>query len=71
MKNVLKIFHSVNPLNLITDRADGYIEEKNGDKYLILFSTGKIKKVLRKYTKLWNGIKNLIEKYMINQVNME
>ena len=71
MKNVLKIFHSVNPLNLIIDRVDGYIEEKNGNKYLILFSTGKIKEVLTKHTKLWNGIKNLIEKYMINQVNME
>ena len=31
-------------------------------KYLILHSTDKNKTVLIKYTKLWDGIKNLIEK---------
>ena len=54
--------HSVNPLYLIIDKADGYIEEKNGNKYLILASTDKNKEVLTKYTELWDGIKNLIEK---------
>ena len=28
--------HSVNPLYLIVNHANGYIEEKNGNKYLIL-----------------------------------
>ena len=51
-----------NPLHLIIDKADGYIEEKNGNKYLILASTDKIKESLTKYTKRLDGIKNLIEK---------
>ena len=33
--------NSVNPLYLIIDKVDGYIEEKNGNKYLTLVSTGK------------------------------
>ena len=40
--------NSVNPLYLIIDRMDGYIEEKNGNKYLILTSTDKNKEVLIK-----------------------
>ena len=63
--------NSVNPLYLIIDEVDGYIERKNGNKYLILDSTDKNKKVLIKYTKLWDGIKNSIEKVVINWVNME
>ena len=58
VKDHLKI-HSVNPLYLIISEVDGYIEEKNGNKYLIFASTDK--KPLRKYIELWNGIKNLIE----------
>ena len=27
--------HSVNPLYLMFDKVDGYIDEKNGNKYLI------------------------------------
>ena len=59
--NYLNI-NSVNPLYLIIDEVDGYIERKNGNKYLILDSADKNKKVLIKYTKLWDGIKNSIEK---------
>ena len=40
--------NSVNPLYLIIDRMDGYTEEKNGNKYLILTSTDKNKEVLIK-----------------------
>ena len=47
--------NSVNPFHLFIDEVDGYIEEKNGNKYLILHSTDKNEKVLIKYTKLgWN-----------------
>ena len=60
---------SANPLYFIIDfiiyfihLLDGYIEEKNGNKYLIFASTDKNKEVLTIYTKLWDGIKNLIEK---------
>ena len=54
--------NSVNPLYLIIDEVDGHFEEKNRNKYLILDSTDKNKEVLIKYTKLWDGIKNSIEK---------
>ena len=52
---------SVNPLYLIISEVDGYIKEKTGNEYLILNSADKHKEVLKKYTKLWNGIKNEIE----------
>ena len=50
--------YSVNPLYLIIGKVDGNIEEKNGSKYLVFDSTDKNKEVLKKYTELWNGIKN-------------
>ena len=54
--------YSVNPLYLIIDKVDGYIEEKNGNKYLVfdsteLHSTDENKEVLKKYSELWDGIK--------------
>ena len=38
------------------------LNKKNENKYLILDCTEKNNKVLIKYTKLWDGIKNSIEK---------
>ena len=44
MKNFDYInIHSVNPLYLIIDKVDGYIEENNENKYLILAFTEKKK----------------------------
>ena len=37
--------------------VDGYIEENNGNKYLTFDSTEKKKKVLEKYSSLWDKIK--------------
>ena len=54
--------NSVNPLYLIINEIDEYIKEKDGNKYLTLVSTDKNKEVLTKYTELWDGIKNSIEK---------
>ena len=54
--------NSVNALYLITGKADGYIEEKNGGKYSTFASTDKNIEVLEKFTKLWNKIKNSIKK---------
>ena len=54
--------NSVNPLYLIINEIDGYVEEMNGNKYLTLVSRDKNKEVLTKYTELWDGIKNSIEK---------
>ena len=38
--------------------ANGYIEEKGVNKYLIFDSTDKNKELLKKYNDVWNGIKN-------------
>ena len=53
--------YSVNPLYLIIGKVDGHIEEKNGSKYLVFDSTDENKEKFKKYTELWNGIKNEIE----------
>ena len=53
--------NSVIPLYLIIAEVDGYIEENNGNKYLTFASTDKNKKVLEKYTKLWDEIKYHIQ----------
>ena len=47
---------------LIIVKVDGYIEENNWNKCLVFSSADKNKELLKKYTELWNGIKNLIEK---------
>ena len=57
--------YSVNSLHLIIGKVDGHtecnsVEEKNGSKYLV-FDSDKNKEVLKRYTELWNGIKNEIE----------
>ena len=54
--------HKVNPLYRIIGDTDGRTEKKNGNKYLIFASTYKNKRVLKKYTKLWDKIKDLIKK---------
>ena len=41
--------YGVNPLYLRIDHASGYIQEKNGDKYLIFNCDHESKKVLKKY----------------------
>ena len=61
--------NSVNPLYLIIDKTDEYIEEKNGNKDLTLVSTDNNKEVLIKYVELWDKIKNLIECKSIEKIN--
>ena len=48
--------YRVNPLYLIIDHANGYIEEENGNKYLIFDSVDENKEVLKKCTDFWDGI---------------
>ena len=43
------------------NHASGYIEEKNGNKYLIFDSVDENKEVLKKYADVWDGIKNKIK----------
>ena len=59
--NYVKI-NSVKSLDLTINGVDGYVEELNRNKYLTLVLKDKNKEVLTKYTKLWDGIKNSIEK---------
>ena len=54
--------HSVKPLYFIIGKVNGYINKKNGNKYLVFASADKYKEVLQKYTEFWDRIKNLIEK---------
>ena len=49
---------SVNALYLRINYTNGYIEEKNGNKYLIFYSVDENKEVLKKYADVWDGIKN-------------
>ena len=54
--------YSVNPLYLLVNHANGYIEEKNGNKYLIFDSTDENKELLKKYNDVFNEIRNKIKK---------
>ena len=57
--------NSVNPLYLMINRIDGLIKEKNGDKYLNIALTDRNTEVLREYSKVWNGIKDINKKIII------
>ena len=54
--------NSVNPLYLLVDEIDGFIEEKEGSKYLNIASADSISEVLKKYAEVWSGIKDLVHK---------
>ena len=51
----------MNPLHLLVKHAKGYIEEKNGNKYLIFDTNNENKELLKKCNDVWSGIKNKIE----------
>ena len=54
--------NSANPLYLMINRIDRFIEEKNGVKYLNISDTGKISEILKKYNQVFDGIKYHIKK---------
>ena len=54
--------NSVNPLYLFINELDGFIDEKNGSKYLNITLTDSNNDVLIKYSEIWNGIKNQMKK---------
>ena len=57
-----KNIHSVNPLYLIINQGSAYIEEKNGNKYLIFYdSVNENIDLLKKYADVWDEIKNEIK----------
>ena len=57
----VKSLCGANPLYLVFNNVDAYIEENNEDKYLILASTDKSKEALENYTELWYGTKDQVE----------
>ena len=63
--------YSVNPLYLRTDHANGYIEEKGVNKYLIFDSTDENKELLKKYNDVFNGIRNKIKKISGDECDYE
>ena len=55
IKDISERFDSVNPLYFIVGKPNGHIEEKNGNKYLVFYSTDKNKEELEKCRTLgWN-----------------
>ena len=59
--------NSVNPLYLLIDEIDGFIEEKEGDKNLNIALTDSKSEALKKYAEVWSGIKDCIAQ--INECN--
>ena len=54
--------NSVNPLYLLTKKLDGFIDEKESNKYLNITLTDSNNDVLIKYAEVWSGIKDQIKK---------
>ena len=61
--------NSLNPLHLIVNKLNGYIQERNGNKYLMLVPSDKYKNTLNKYEELWNRIRDLIRSITDNPDN--
>ena len=63
--------NSVNLLHLGITSSNGYIEEKDANKYLIFDSTDKNKELLKKYNDAFNGIRDKIKKINSNECDYE
>ena len=63
--------YSVNPLYLLVNHTNGYIEEKNGNNYLIFDSTDENNELLKNYKDIWSGIKNKIKAVSSSEYDYE
>ena len=45
---------SLNPLYLIINKVNGYFEEVNGNKYLMLVPTNETREKIKRYEELWS-----------------
>ena len=54
--------NSVNLLYLVIDELDGFVKEKEGDKYLNISVSDSNNEVLKKYGEVWSGIKDQVKK---------
>ena len=61
----------LNTLYLNIDHPSGYIKEKGVKKYLVLVSTDENKELLKKYSDVWNEIKNKIKEVNDSECNYE
>ena len=55
----------VNPLQLMFNKINAYLEETNGNKYLMLVPTNESKDKIKKYEELWTNIRDLIKSVII------
>ena len=55
----------------LVNYASGYIEKKNGNKYLIFDSTDENKELLKKHNDVWNGIKSKIKELSSDEYDYE
>ena len=58
IKKDLKLY-IVNPLYFIFEQVNGYFEEINGNKYLMLAPINESKEKIKKYEELWIKIRDL------------
>ena len=63
--------NSINPLYLNITHANGYIEEKGVNKYIVFDSTDKNKELLKKYNDVFNGIRDKIKEINSNKCDYE
>ena len=63
--------NSLNRLYFIINEINGYIEESNGNNYLMLNPTDRNKHMLNKYEELWNKNRHLIRSITNNSDNYE
>ena len=63
--------NSVNPLHLGITYANGYIDKKGANKYLVFDSTDENKELLKNYNDVFNGIRDKIKKINNNKCDYE
>ena len=63
--------NSVNSLYLLISHANGYIEEKGVNKYLVFDSADENKELLKKYNDVFNGIRDKIKEINISDSDYE
>ena len=63
--------YSVNPLYLNITHASGYIEEKGVNKYLFFDSADENKELIKKYSDVFNGIREKIKEINSDECDYE
>ena len=53
--------NSVNMLNLIINKVNGYFEKINGNKYLTLVPTNESQEKIKRFEEMWSKIRDLIK----------